>query len=75
MSSRSLIAGISRSLSPLWTQEMRRIGVELGRGVVALGRPIVSRIDSSTVSIGDRSVLVSVSHSTALGVPHPARRD
>ena len=71
MSSRSLIAGISRSLSPLWTQEMRRIGVELGRGVVALGRPIVSRIDSSTVSIGDRSVLVSVSHSTALGVPHP----
>lgn len=69
--SRSLIAGISRALSPFRIRQMRRHGVALGHGVVVLGRPLVSRIGSTEISIGNRSVLVSASHSTALGVPQP----
>lgn len=69
--SRSVTAGISRSLSPVRILGMMRRGVAFGSGVVVLGRPIVSCIKSTVISIGDRSVLISLPNSTALGVPHP----
>ncbi len=50
---------------------LRRLGVELGRGVVFHGPPIVEVAPKSRISIGDRSVLCSLSHMTALGINHP----
>ncbi len=49
----------------------RTHGVELGSGVQFFGAPIVSRWEGSRISIGSRSVLVSDSRATALGVRGP----
>jgi len=43
----------------------------LGEGVQFHGRPVVSLADGSAISIGDRTLVCSVSESTALGVNHP----
>ena len=50
---------------------MRRSGVQMGKGIVLWGCPIVSRAAGSTIQIGDRVVLCSRSPMTALGVSHP----
>jgi acetyltransferase-like isoleucine patch superfamily enzyme len=46
----------------------RLAGVQLGRNVRFLGLPIISTVGRGTINIGDRSVLVSSSAGTALGV-------
>jgi acetyltransferase-like isoleucine patch superfamily enzyme len=50
---------------------LRCLGVEVGANITLWGRPIVSRIRGSTIQIGDRVVLCSISTKTALGVNHP----
>ena len=45
-------------------------GVQIGRGVKLLGRPIVQRHPRSEIVIGAGAVLCSVSSATALGVAH-----
>ena len=50
---------------------LRSSGVEVGANVTLWGRPIVSRVQGSTIQIGNRVVLCSVSTKTALGVNHP----
>jgi acetyltransferase-like isoleucine patch superfamily enzyme len=49
----------------------RAAGVSLGTGVRFRGSPIMTRVEHSTISIGDRSVLISDSRYTALGVRSP----
>jgi acetyltransferase-like isoleucine patch superfamily enzyme len=64
-------AARGRALHLLWKARLRGSGVSVGRGVAVLGRPIVSMERETEIVIGDRTVLVSTSHSTALGVAHP----
>lgn len=49
---------------------LRQSGVQFGT-VQLRGRPIVSRVDGSVISIGDNVVLCSRSQDTALGVTTP----
>jgi acetyltransferase-like isoleucine patch superfamily enzyme len=58
-------------LPKLWSRYLAAAGVDVGDDVRAVGRPIVSLTERSTIAIGDRVVLVSVSHATALGVSRP----
>ena len=50
---------------------LSRSGVSVGRGVRFLGSPIVTPAEGSSISIGDRTVLISEGELTALGVNHP----
>lgn len=50
---------------------VQRQGVTVHGTVRYYGAPIISRAPGSTISIGARCVLCSVSESTALGVNHP----
>lgn len=52
-------------------QRMISRGVQLGEGVQIHGNPLVSLAPDSTVRIGERSVLISSSRYTALGVSRP----
>jgi len=54
-------------LQALW----RRRGVNVGKNVVLLGKPILTMAPGSTIEIGDRCVICSRSAHTALGVNHP----
>jgi acetyltransferase-like isoleucine patch superfamily enzyme len=45
-------------------------GVQVGRGVLLFGAPIVQRAGGSAITLGDRVVLCSLPHDTALGVAH-----
>lgn len=54
-------------LRNVWSRQ----GVSLGRGIVWLGKPIITSVSGASVSIGDASVLCSRSSQTALGVNHP----
>lgn len=49
----------------------RRVGIKLGTKVSFLGKPIISVVQNSNITIGDRVALCSVSEYTALGVNHP----
>jgi acetyltransferase-like isoleucine patch superfamily enzyme len=60
-----------RLLGELWKAKLRILGVELGKGVMLAGNPVVSRIEGSAIVIGDRVVLLSRSRATALGVARP----
>ncbi len=50
---------------------IRLKGVRLSRGVIFYGSPIISLSPKSTIEIGERAVICSVSEMTALGVNHP----
>ena len=50
---------------------MRAAGVIVGRGLSAIGSPVVSRLPDSEIRLGEDVTLISVSIATALGVNHP----
>src|SRR4051794_32861285 len=50
---------------------LRWRGVELGRGVVFFGMPVIAMAKNSRICLGDRVVLCSDCRFTALGVNHP----
>lgn len=54
-------------MQPVW----RLRGIVLGSNIVWLGKPIMTTIKGSSLSIGERSTLCSRSTQTALGVNHP----
>jgi len=68
---RAVVLFNDRLLAILWNASLRRRGVDMGAAVRVLGRPIVSLASGSSVSIGDRSVLISRPAATALGVARP----
>lgn len=49
----------------------RSRGITLGSNIAWLGKPIITTIKGSSLSIGDQSVICSRSTQTALGVNHP----
>lgn len=49
----------------------RRQGIRIGREIIWLGMPILTRIQGSAIEIGDRCLICSRSSQTALGVSHP----
>lgn len=49
----------------------RHQGIEIGRNIVWLGMPMLTRAPGSSLSIGDRCLICSRSSQTALGVSHP----
>ncbi|HWT64818.1 MAG TPA: hypothetical protein VN151_01795, partial [Terracidiphilus sp.] len=49
---------------------LRASGVMSGAGVDAIGAPIVTRYPGSSITLGDRVVLISKEFATALGVNH-----
>lgn len=57
-----------RALSAISKSRLRYLGVEIEEGVTLLGRPIVGLERDSKISIGSRSLLISRSSRTALGV-------
>jgi acetyltransferase-like isoleucine patch superfamily enzyme len=54
-------------LQPVW----RSRGITLGSNIVWHGKPIITTVTGSTLSIGDQSLICSRSTQTALGVNHP----
>jgi len=68
---RAASAARGRALPILWKAALRSSGVALGRGVLVIGRPIASMEGETAIAVGDRTVLVSTPHATALGVSHP----
>lgn len=50
---------------------LRSKGIILGNNIAWLGKPIITKVKGSSLSIGDRTVLCSRSTQTALGVSHP----
>jgi len=54
-------------MQPIW----RRRGIVLGDYISWLGKPIISFVKGSSMSIGNKSVFCSRSIQTALGVNHP----
>ena len=68
---RAVVLFNDRLLAILWNASLRRRGVDMGAAERVLGRPIVSLASGSSVSIGDRSVLISRPAATALGVARP----
>lgn len=54
-------------MQPIW----RSHGIVLGRSITWLGKPIMTTVKGSSLSIGERSMLCSRSTQTALGVNHP----
>ena len=57
-----------RALSAISKLRLRYLGVEIGEGVTLLGCPIAGLERDSKISIGSRSLLISRSSRTALGV-------
>lgn len=57
-----------RTVVPL---RLRRLGLEIGRGVQFHGMPVVSLAPGSRIVLADQVSLCSVSTHTALGVNHP----
>lgn len=51
--------------------QWRQQGIELGDGIVWLGKPILSLADGSSMSIGAKCLICSRVSQTALGVNHP----
>jgi acetyltransferase-like isoleucine patch superfamily enzyme len=68
---RASIAFHDRVLARLWKVALGHEGVDVSDDVRVLGRAIVSMCHGSSISIGARSVLISRSQRTALGVSHP----
>jgi len=67
-----LSLALQRGLSCMWAAELRALtGVRLSRAVRIAGRPIVVCAPESSISLGERVVLISRSRDTALGVCHP----
>ena len=60
-----------RLLAAVWAERVRLLGVELGSGARVLGSPIIERTAGSRIVVGPRSMLVSRSEATALGVSRP----
>ncbi len=60
-----------RLLAPVRRGLLRWVGVRLGRGVEIVGNPIIDKVGRGSILIGDRSVLISRSRWTALGVGRP----
>jgi acetyltransferase-like isoleucine patch superfamily enzyme len=58
---------ISLFLQNVW----RLQGILLGRGIVWIGKPVMTTVKGASISIGDGSVLCSRTTQTALGVNHP----
>lgn len=71
-----LIQRLLQSLSAAWYRliarpYLRAAGVGVGCSPTMYGLPVISMSPSSSIMIGDRSVLCSDSRFTALGVNHP----
>jgi len=63
--------GLSRIHRVIIGIQLRKMGLVLGNSVVFHGRPIVTLVPGSSISISDRVVLTSDSRRTALGVARP----
>jgi acetyltransferase-like isoleucine patch superfamily enzyme len=63
---------VIRELSKLFVTIIFKIdGIEYGKNLILFGIPLISKYRGSTIRIGDRNVLCSLSFATALGVNHP----
>ena len=60
-----------RSLSFAGAALLRMRGVEVGRGLVLFGLPLVRRAPGSRLALGARVVLCSTCYGNPLGVAHP----
>ncbi len=60
-----------RALTNWRIRQVRRAGIHVGLAARVIGKPIVEVAAGSSVFLGDRTVLVSLSEWTALGVSRP----
>lgn len=60
-------ACLLKACSPLWRLHLKANGVILGRGLVAIGRPLINRKRGTTIEIGSHVTLCSSTKANPLG--------
>lgn len=63
---------LRKAMSRLYLLELTRKGVVVGSGSYISGRPIVTRVPQSELSIGKRAVIESVARRQVIGVNRPS---